>query len=70
MFSPTSPWSARPPTVATRWPLARRRRPDVCLFDIRMPALDGIEATRQLAGPGIDDPLAIVIVTTFDLDEQ
>lgn len=49
--------------------LARGLRPDVCLFDIRMPDLDGIEATRQLAGPGVDDPLAIVVITTFDLDE-
>ena len=49
--------------------LARLLRPDVCLFDIRMPAMDGIEATRQLAGPDVDDPLAIVVVTTFDLDE-
>jgi DNA-binding NarL/FixJ family response regulator len=49
--------------------LALRLRPDVCLFDIRMPKMDGIEATRQLAGPGVDDPLAVVIITTFDLDE-
>jgi len=49
--------------------LARQLRPDVCLFDIRMPDVDGIEATRQLAGPGIDDPLAVVVITTFDLDE-
>jgi DNA-binding NarL/FixJ family response regulator len=49
--------------------LARRLRPDVCLFDIRMPEIDGIEATRQLAGPGVDHPLAIVVITTFDLDE-
>jgi DNA-binding NarL/FixJ family response regulator len=49
--------------------LAERLRPDVCLFDIRMPILDGIEATRRLAGPGVKDPLAVVVVTTFDLDE-
>ena len=41
----------------------------MCLFDIRMPELDGIEATRQLAGPDVDDPLAVVVITTFDLDE-
>ena len=49
--------------------LARRLRPDVCLFDIRMPEMDGIEATRQLAGAGVEDPIAVVVITTFDLDE-
>ncbi|MFI6387148.1 response regulator [Nonomuraea sp. NPDC050547] len=49
--------------------LARRLRPDVCLFDIRMPGLDGIQATRSLAGPDVADPLAVVVITTFDLDE-
>ncbi len=49
--------------------LARRLRPDVCLFDIRMPGTDGIEATRSLAGPDVADPLAVVVITTFDLDE-
>jgi DNA-binding NarL/FixJ family response regulator len=49
--------------------LARSLRPDVCLFDIRMPRLDGIEATRLLAGPEVEDPLAVVVITTFDLDE-
>ncbi|MER6812904.1 response regulator transcription factor [Spirillospora sp. NPDC000708] len=48
---------------------ARRLRPDVCLVDIRMPRLDGIEVTRALAGPGVRDPLRVVVVTTFDLDE-
>lgn len=49
--------------------MARSLRPDVCLFDIRMPELDGIEATRQLAGPDAVDPIAVVVITTFDLDE-
>jgi DNA-binding NarL/FixJ family response regulator len=48
---------------------ARRLRPDVCVFDIRMPGIDGIEATRLLAGPEVDDPLAVVVITTFHLDE-
>ena len=49
--------------------LARDLRPDVCLFDIRMPLLDGLEATRLVAGPGVADPLVVVVITTFDLDE-
>ncbi|MBW8172892.1 response regulator transcription factor [Ornithinimicrobium sp. Arc0846-15] len=49
--------------------LAQHLRPDVCLFDIRMPVLDGIEATRRLAGPGVDDPLAVIVITTFDTDD-
>ena len=43
--------------------------PDVVVMDIRMPGMDGIEATRQLAGPDVDDPLAVIVITTFDLDE-
>jgi len=49
--------------------LARALRPDVCLMDIRMPVLDGLAATRVLAGPGVADPIPVVVITTFDLDE-
>ena len=49
--------------------LAHELRPDVCLMDIQMPVVDGVEATRRLAGPGVKDPLAVVVITTFDLDE-
>jgi DNA-binding NarL/FixJ family response regulator len=54
---------------ATALELARRIRPDVVLADIRMPRLDGLELTRALAGPGVAEPMRVVVVTTFDLDE-
>ena len=47
--------------------LAERRRPDVILMDIRMPVLDGVEATRQLVAEA--SPARILVLTTFDLDE-
>jgi DNA-binding NarL/FixJ family response regulator len=49
--------------------LALALRPDVCLFDIRMPGMDGIEATRRLAGPDVEHPMAVVVITTFDQDD-
>lgn len=49
--------------------VSTRLRPDVLLVDIRMPGLDGVEVTRRLAGPDVADPLAVVVITTFDLDE-
>jgi DNA-binding NarL/FixJ family response regulator len=48
---------------------ARSLSPDVVLMDIRMPGMDGLEATAKLAGPGVADPIAVVVVTTFDHDE-
>ncbi|MGM1062505.1 response regulator [Saccharothrix sp. Mg75] len=49
--------------------LAARLRPDVVVMDVRMPVLDGIEATRVLAGAGVADPVKVLVVTTFNLDE-
>jgi DNA-binding NarL/FixJ family response regulator len=50
--------------------LARELRPDVTLMDIRMPGVDGLRATELLAGKGVPDPLHVVMVTTFGLDEN
>ncbi|MFI2486908.1 response regulator [Promicromonospora kroppenstedtii] len=49
--------------------LARRLEPDLVVMDVRMPVLDGIEATRLLAGAGVERPVKVLVVTTFNLDE-
>lgn len=49
--------------------LVGQLRPDVVVMDVRMPVLDGIEATRRLAGAGVRNPVKVLVVTTFNLDE-
>lgn len=44
-------------------------RPDVVCMDIRMPGRDGISATRELCGPDVIDPIPVLVLTTFDIDD-
>lgn len=48
---------------------AKRLLPDVVCMDIRMPGQDGISATRELCGPDVADPVPVLVLTTFDIDE-
>jgi DNA-binding NarL/FixJ family response regulator len=49
--------------------LARELRPDVACLDIRMPGKDGITVARALCGPDVEDPIPVLVLTTFDLDD-
>ncbi|MFC4587561.1 response regulator [Sphaerisporangium corydalis] len=49
--------------------IATRLRPDLVLMDVRMPVMDGIAATAELAGLAVENPITVLVVTTFDLDE-
>ncbi|MFG2088954.1 MULTISPECIES: response regulator [unclassified Spirillospora] len=49
--------------------MARHLRPDIVFADIRMPRVDGLEVTRRLSGPQVSDPIRVIVMTVFDLDD-
>jgi DNA-binding NarL/FixJ family response regulator len=59
---------AEAPDGQTGVEVVRRVRPDVALMDIRMPKMNGIEATRQITAAGL--PTRVLVLTTFDADEM
>ena len=71
LLAPSRTWpsSARPPTAPTRSARPRELHPDVILMDVRMPVMDGLEATRRILDRAAGATPRVLMLTTFDLDD-